>query len=118
MNNEDEYKAVEKKEYDGSKRPRVIVQNLKSLTSVQNALERVTKRLGWVKNRVSEIQPQWNDPSTPTATLSGIKAEYDGYVVEVAKLKEKATQLTTLLEEVDANERKALDDVTLEEIEF
>jgi len=118
MNNENENKAVEKKEYDGSKRPMVIVQNLKSLNSVQNAQDRVVKRLGWVENRVSEIQAEWNDPSTATATLSGIKAEYDGYVVEVPKLKEKATQLTTLLAEVEANEREALENVTLEDIDF
>lgn len=118
MSSEEDKKTEEKKEYDGSKRPMVIVQNLKSLKSVQSAQERVSKRLNWVEGRVAEIQADWNDPSTTTATLSGIKAEYDGYVVEVPKLKQKAAQLTTLLAEVDANEREALENVTLDRIEF
>jgi len=108
----------DKKPYNGSKPPMVIVPNLKSSTSVKKAQGMIELRISWIKSRAEVIKVDWNDPGKAPGDKLSLKMEWDRYEEQVPKLLKKRELLEEKLLEVEKIESQTVSKSTLEPISF
>ncbi|NQU67071.1 MAG: hypothetical protein HQ510_03925, partial [Candidatus Marinimicrobia bacterium] len=73
----------DKKEYDGSRRPMLLVKSYKSSSAVKNAKNRLKKRFEWIKNRNEEIKREYSDSNTDALIKLNLLNENKALSVEV-----------------------------------
>ena len=111
-NNQNVEQKVQKekpKKYDGSKRPMLLVKHYKSLNAMKKAKKRIEKRFAWIKKRSSEIQQDFDNPSTDALLKRDLLAENKKLASEVPELKKSKAELRTrylALEKVAKDEIK------------
>ena len=109
---------TDKKPYDGSKQPMVIVPNLKSSVSAIKAQGMVDLRIDWIKSRTAEIKRNWDDPKVPSGEKLTLKSEWERYMEQVPKLLDKREQLQKKLAKIEKDEAKSVSETKLEDISF
>ena len=115
QNNEQatEIRKEKPKEYDGSKRPMLLVKQYKSLNAMTNAKERIYKRIAWIKKQTSKMQQEFNHPDTDSLRKKELLAENKKYVKEVPELKKSETELKARYHELEKVANEDIRDETL-----
>ena len=105
------------KEYDGSKRPMLLVKNYKTRQAVENAQGRIDKRFAWVKDRVGQIRKEYNSSKTNSLTKQDLLHENNMLAEEMPKLRESEENLKEKFAELEEEARDNLDGLTLETVD-
>ena len=119
-NNNDQEQFVDSgkpKEYDGSKRPMLLVKNYKTRQAIENAQGRIDKRFAWVKDRVGQIRKEYNSSKTNSLTKQDLLHENNMLAEEMPKLRESEENLKEKFAELEEEARDNLDGLTLETVD-
>ncbi|MBT3934146.1 MAG: hypothetical protein HOF35_07790 [Bacteroidetes bacterium] len=101
------------KEYDGSKRPMLLVKHYKSLNAMTKAKERIDKRFAWIKKQSSKIQQDFDNPSTDALLKRDLLAENKKLASEVPELKKSKAELRTRYLELEKVAKDEIKDDSL-----
>ncbi len=111
-----ETKPKVKKEYDGSRKPMLIVMHYKSSNAVKNAQVRLRKRFEWIKKRNEEIKQSYSDPNTDALVKLELLKENKALSVEVPKLMVSQKDLGAKYEELEQSAIEEVKNATLKPI--
>jgi hypothetical protein len=118
-NNNDQEQIVDsgKPEYDGSKRPMLLVKNYKTRQAIENAKVRIDKRFAWVKARVGQISAEYNNSETSSLAKQDLLHENNMLAEEMPKLRISEENLIEKFTELENEARDNLDGLTLEVVD-
>ncbi len=105
---------VEKKPYDGSRRPMLLVRSYKSSSAVRNAQTRLRKRSEWIKKRNEEIKREYSDSNTDALIKLNLLNENKALSIEVPALMKSQADLKEKYAELEQSAREEVKDATLE----
>ena len=109
---------VEKKEYNGSKRPMLLVKNYKTGQAIENAQGRIDKRFSWVKTRVEEIKTEYNNPKTDFLKKQDLHQENNKLAIEIPMLKQSQIELNGKHSELEKIAKDSIKNESLTIIDF
>ncbi|NQU66487.1 MAG: hypothetical protein HQ510_00960 [Candidatus Marinimicrobia bacterium] len=104
----------EKKKYDGSRRPMLLVKSYKSSSAVKNAKNRLKLRFEWIKKRNEEIKRDYGNSQTDALTKRDLLQENKSLSKEITDLMAGQKELTVKYEELEKLAREEVKNATLE----
>ncbi|MBT5421116.1 MAG: hypothetical protein HOK80_09505 [Candidatus Cloacimonetes bacterium] len=108
----------EKKEYDGTKRPMLLVKNYKTRQAIENAQGRIDKRIAYIKKHAEEISTKYNSTETDALKKQDLLQENNKLASEIPKLKDSQLELTKKRKELEELAKETIENQTLATIDF
>ena len=109
---------IEKKRYDGSKKPMIRVEQYQSTKAVESAQNRVRLRLDWIKARSAGIQKEYDSSDTAYHIKQTLLAENEKLATEVPLHKTNLKALESRFNELEDQVKKEIQGKTLKPIEI
>ena len=109
---------IEKKSYDGSKKPMIRVEQYQSTKAVESAQNRVRLRLNWIKARATAIQKDYDNSETNFHIKQDLLAENEKLATEVPIHKKNLNSLDSKFNELEDQVKKKIQGKSLKPIEI